>query len=85
MAELCEPMAVTDREQMALCEQQGEEAYGRMYDARSPSDATARYSDAKEAFHSAVGIARTLGDKPGAKRLEARLAEIKAVFRSQFP
>jgi len=75
---------MTDREQMAFFERQAEEAYSRMYDATSPSDATARYSDAKEALHSAIGIARRLADQDSASRLEARLAEIKAVFRSQF-
>jgi hypothetical protein len=75
---------MTDRERMAFFERQAEDAYGRMYDAHSPSDATARYSDAKEALYSAIGIARGLSDEDSARRLEARLAEIKAVFRSQF-
>jgi hypothetical protein len=75
---------MTDREQMAFFERQAEEAYSRMYDATSQSDASARYSDAKEALYSAIGLARRLGDQDGAGRLEARLAEIKAVFRSQF-
>lgn len=75
---------MTGREQMAFYERQAEEAYGRMYDAASPSDAAARYSDAKEALHSAIGIAHELGEGEAASRLEARLAEIKAVFRSQF-
>ncbi len=69
---------------MASFERQGEDAYSRMYEATSPSDATARYSDAKEAFHSAIGIAVELEDQESARRLGARLAEIKAVFRSQF-
>ena len=75
---------MSERERMEFFERQGEEAYGRMYDATSPSDATARYSDAKEAFYSAIGIARQLEDATSAERLEARLAAIKAVFRSQF-
>jgi len=75
---------MTERERMAFFERQGEDAYGRMYEASHPSDATARYSDAKEAFHSAIGIAEEIGDNEGARRLSARLAEIKAVFRSQF-
>ena len=32
-------------------------AYDEMYDARSSSAATGRYSDAKEAFHDAIAIA----------------------------
>jgi hypothetical protein len=61
-----------------------EEAYGRLYDATSSSDAAARYSDAKEALHTAIALAHGLGRPQTAKRLEARLDEIKAVFRSQF-
>jgi len=61
-----------------------EQAYARMYDAISPSEATARYSDAKEAFYSAIERAQALGDMPRVERLQARLAEVKAVFRSQF-
>jgi hypothetical protein len=75
---------MNDRGRMAFFERQAEAAYSRMYDATSPSVATARYSDAKEALHSAIGIARRLADHESAQRLEARLAEIKAVFRSQF-
>lgn len=73
---------MTDRERMAFFERQGEEAYRRMYDLASSSAAC--YSDAKEAFYSAIGLARELADEPSVTRLEARLAEIKAVFRSQF-
>ncbi len=61
-----------------------EEAYQRMYDATSPSDAAARYSDAKEALYSAIGRARALGDNERVERLQARLDAIKSVFRSQF-
>jgi hypothetical protein len=75
---------MTDRERMAFFERQAEDAYARMYDASSSSDATARYSDAKEALYSAIGIARQLADEEATRRLEARLAAIKAVFRSQF-
>ncbi|HEY7669398.1 MAG TPA: hypothetical protein VH852_02060 [Hyphomicrobium sp.] len=75
---------MTERERLAFFEQQAEEAYSRMYDAVSASGATAPYSDAKEALYSAIGIARRLGDEECVKRLEARLAHIKAVFRSQF-
>jgi hypothetical protein len=75
---------MTDRERMVFFERQAEDALSRMYDAHSPSDATARYSDAKEALYSAIGIARQLADEESMQRLEARLAHIKAVFRSQF-
>ncbi len=75
---------MTDRERLAFLERQAEEAYDRMYDAHSPSAATACYSDAKEALYSAIGVARRLADDDGVRRLEARLAAIKAIFRSQF-
>ncbi len=74
------PATVSDRERLKFFESQAEEAYGRM----SASAATAHYSDAKEALYSAIGVARRLADDDGVRRLEARLAAIKAVFRSQF-
>ena len=74
---------MTERERLAFFERQAEEAYSRMYDARGASDAAARYSDAKEALYSAIGIARQLADAAAVARLEARLEHIKSVFRSQ--
>jgi hypothetical protein len=71
--------------QLALCKQSGEQAYDDMYEkARSPNAATAYYSDAKESFYTAIGLARELGLKEQVEELEKRLAHIKAVFRSQF-
>ena len=65
-------------------ERQAEAAYDAMYDAHNPSAAGVCYSDAKEYFYDAIGLARRLGDADGVVRLEARLAHVKAVFRSQF-
>jgi len=62
----------------------GERAYSDMYDVISPSAATAYYSDAKEAFYSAISTARDLEMRAEQHALEERLAHIKAVFRSQF-
>jgi hypothetical protein len=62
----------------------GEKAYDAMYDAYPPSSATAYYSDAKECYYDAIGLARRLGLEEETKALEARLAHIKAVFRGQF-
>ena len=62
----------------------GEKAYDEMYEAHSSSGATACYSDAKEAYDDAIGLARRLGLDEEIKALEERLAHIKAVFRSQF-
>ena len=71
------------RERLEACRRMGEEAYDRMYDATTSSDATGRYSDAKEAFHDAIQAARELGLEEEVEALEARLAHIKAVFRAQ--
>jgi hypothetical protein len=75
---------MTDEERLAWFEAQAEAAYDKMYDARHGSNAAALYSDAKEALYEAIGLARRLGQDAVASRLEARLAHIKAVFRSQF-
>lgn len=75
---------MNDVERLAWLEAQAEAAYDKMYDARNPSDATALYSDAKEALHGAIALANALGQAATAQRLTARLFHIKAVFRSQF-
>lgn len=67
-----------------MLEQDAEAAYARMHDAHSTSDATAAYSDAKETFADAIGLAQRNGDTETAERLHKRLAHVKAVFRSQF-
>ena len=69
---------------VAILEQDAEAAYARMYDAHSPSDATAAYSDAKEAFADAIGLAQRNGDTETAERLHKRLAHVKAEIRSQI-
>lgn len=73
-----------DRAQLAHLERMAEVAYDRMYEVHSHSDATAAYSDAKEALYDAIGLAQRLGLDAEAERLSDRLAHIKAVFRSQF-
>jgi hypothetical protein len=66
-------------------EAQAEQAYSAMYEARPGSELAARYSDAKEFLHDAIGRARSLGLDDEAERLSRRLDEIKTVFRQQFP
>ena len=66
-------------------EAQAEQAYCDMYDAQAGSQLAARYNDAKEFLHEAIGLARRLGQAEEAERLSRRLAEIKTVFRGQFP
>ncbi len=75
---------MTDEERLRFFEAKAEQAYDEMYDAITPGDAAARYSDAKEALYDAIGLARGLGRSAEAARLEARLDHIKAVYRSQF-
>jgi hypothetical protein len=71
--------------QLEICKQAGEQAYDDMYEkAHHPSDAAAYYSNAKESFYTAIGLARELGLDAEAERLEERLAHIKSVFRGQF-
>jgi hypothetical protein len=69
---------------LAYLKAMGEKAYDEMYEAHSPSGATACYSDAKESFYDAIGVAERLGLKDEAETLSKRLEHIKAVFRSQF-
>jgi hypothetical protein len=76
--------SMTDEQRLAGLEAQAEAAYDKMYDATNGTEAAARYSDAKEALSDAIGLAHRLGQGAVATRLEARLAHIKAVFRSQF-
>jgi len=72
--------SLSERQKLAQFERWGEEAYTRMYDARSPSG---DYSEAKENFHSAISLASKLGLAEETARLEKRLEHIKSVFRSQ--
>jgi hypothetical protein len=62
----------------------GEKAYDDMYEAHSSSAANACYSDAKERFNDAIGLANKIGLTDEAEALTKRLEHIKAVFRSQF-
>ena len=80
---------MTDRsdengERVRWFEVQAEAAYERLYDAANPPAAAARYSDAKEFLTNAIALARKLGDDAAVARQEARLAHVKAVYRSQF-
>ena len=60
----------------------GEKYYDQMYDSRF--GATGLYSNAKDAYCDAIGLANELGMKEEADALSKRLDHIKAVFRSQF-
>lgn len=69
------------RERLRELERLGEAHYDAMYDARNPA---ADYANAKDAFRDAIALARAIGETATAERLQARLAHVKAVFRSQF-
>ena len=71
-------------EQLEHLKKLGEKYYDDMYEAHSQRDASICYSDAKECFYDAIGLAERLGLKEEHDALCARLAHIKAVFRSQF-
>jgi hypothetical protein len=60
----------------------GEKYYDQMYESRRGANGC--YSNAKDAFYDAIGMANALGMKEEAEALSKRLAHIKAVFRSQF-
>jgi|SRR5579872_6896235 len=71
-------------ERLRWLEQQAERAYEAMYDAPAGSAAAAHYSDFKEFICDAIALARRLGHLATLERLTLRLAEVKAVYRSQF-
>lgn len=73
-----------DEEQLARLKSLGEKAYDDMYEAHSLRDASVCYSDAKDCFYDAIGLAKRMGLNEEAEALQERLAHIKAVFRSQF-
>ncbi|MGO9324665.1 MAG: hypothetical protein ACLP07_08900 [Terracidiphilus sp.] len=51
----------TQLKQLEHLKAMGEKAYDDMYEAHSSSDATAFYSDAKECYYDAIGLANRLG------------------------
>jgi hypothetical protein len=59
-----------------------EKYYDQMYESRRGANSC--YSNAKDAFYDAIGLANELGMKDEADALSKRLHHIKAVFRSQF-
>jgi hypothetical protein len=74
----------TQLKQLEHLKAMGEKAYDDMYEAHPPNAAAAFYSDAKECYYDAIGLARRLELAEEVEALERRLEHIKAVFRSQF-
>jgi hypothetical protein len=66
---------------IARLEALAEKAYDEMYETRSPFGC---YSEMKDCFAEAIGVAERAGLAAEAKRLTARLDHCRAVYRSQF-
>lgn len=66
------------------CVRVGEEAYADMFDAHSFRDASDCYRDAKDSFLEAIALAKQLGLVAEQEALSERLAQITAIFHSQF-
>ena len=66
---------------IARLEALAEKAYDDMYETRHPAGL---YAEMKDSFAEAIGIAERAGLDAEAKRLAARLAHCRAVYRSQF-
>jgi pyruvate carboxylase len=69
------------RKEVAKFEALAETAYDEMYDSRAPAGC---YSNLKDYFAIAIGLAERAGLHDDAKRLSARLDHCKKVYRSQF-
>jgi pyruvate carboxylase len=69
------------RKEVAKYEALAETAYDEMYDSRAPAGC---YSNLKDYFAIAIGLAERAGLHDDAKRLSARLDHCKKVYRSQF-
>lgn len=72
---------LNDDDRLKDLETAAEAAYSEMYDSVNP---TASYARAKDMFHEAISWADIMDRPTDVKRLEARLAHVKAVFRRQF-
>lgn len=71
-------------ERMRQCIKLGEDSYDQFYEPRTHNNPSGHYSDVKDFFGEAIGLASELGLNDQAQALSERLAHIKAVFRSQF-
>jgi hypothetical protein len=71
-------------ERLRQCIKLGEDAYDQLYEPQTHNNPAGHYSDAKDFFGEAIGLANTLGLNEQAQELSERLAHIKAVYRSQF-
>jgi hypothetical protein len=56
----------------------------KMYEAHDQTTAAGHYSNMKDYFHEAIGLARRAGRSDHVERLEKRLSELKQIFRDQL-
>lgn len=73
-----------ERQEMDWHIREAEKAYGRLYSAKTGTDATAAYNDCKECLDKAISLARQTGLEEKMNELENKLQHYKGVFRSQF-
>jgi hypothetical protein len=69
------------RAEVARLEALAERAYDEMYETRSPAGS---FSDLKDHFAAAIGVARRAGLTADVERLIKRLDHCRKVYRSQF-
>ena len=69
------------RAEVARLEALAERAYDEMYETRSPAGS---FSELKDLFAEAIGVARRAGLTADAERLIKRLEHCRKVYRSQF-
>jgi hypothetical protein len=74
----------SQQNRMQECIRIAEAAYDELYEPRTHNNPAGHYTDVKDFYGEAIGLARKLGLNDEAARLEKRLAHIKEVFRNQF-
>ena len=72
-------------ERIRFLEVEAEDAYANMYEATDPTTVAAHYSNAKEALHTAIGMAMTGDDDALTMRLRARWPTSKRYFAPSSP
>ncbi len=75
---------MSDEERLKALETLAEQAYDRMYEARSPASAGGLFAEAKEYLTAAIDLAERMERPDQARRLRQRLEHITAVYRSQM-
>jgi hypothetical protein len=76
---------MTKHERIEFFERRANKAYRELFDSLTPSDATARYNETKDALFGGLRIAYEVRDPAALVRLARSLWAVRAVFRTQFP